>query len=50
MTFALHELAINKEIQYKARDEIKSVLEKHGGKFSYEAMIDMNYITQIVNG
>lgn len=50
MTFALHELAINKEIQHKARDEIKRVLDKHGGTFSYEAMKDMNYITQIVNG
>ncbi len=50
MTFAMYELALNKEIQNKARDEIKNVLEKHQGIFSYEAMMDMEYITQILNG
>lgn len=50
MAFALHELALNKEIQDKARDEIKNVLDKHEGLFSYEAMMDMNYLTQILNG
>lgn len=50
MTFALHELALNQEIQDKAREEIKNVLDKHEGHFSYEAMLDMNYITQILNG
>lgn len=50
MTFALYELALNKEIQNKARDEIKIVLDKHEGQFTYEAMMDMDYITQILNG
>ncbi|KAG4065109.1 hypothetical protein HA402_007506, partial [Bradysia odoriphaga] len=49
MTFALYELALNKNIQSKAREEIKQVLERHGGEFSYEAMSDMTYITQILN-
>lgn len=50
MTFALHELALNEKIQTKARDEIKNVLDKHEGHFTYEAMLEMNYITQILNG
>lgn len=50
MTFALYELALNEEIQKKARDEIEIVLAKHDGQFSYEAMMDMHYITQILNG
>ncbi|KAG4079132.1 hypothetical protein HA402_001103 [Bradysia odoriphaga] len=49
MTFLLYELALNKDIQWKAREEIKQVLERHGGEFSYEAMTDMTYITQILN-
>ncbi|XP_037028113.1 probable cytochrome P450 6a20 [Bradysia coprophila] len=49
MTFLLYELALNKDIQLKARKEIKQVLERHGGQFSYEAMTDMTYITQILN-
>lgn len=50
MTYALHELAVNKELQERARDEIKSVLAKHNGVFSYEAMLDMSYIDQILQG
>ena len=50
MTFALHELAKNPQIQLKARQEIKSVLDKHNGELSYEAMLEMTYIDQIIYG
>ena len=50
MTFALYELALNKDIQRRAREEIKQVLDRHGGELSYEAISDMTYITQILNG
>lgn len=50
MTYALHELAVNKELQQRARMEIKTVLAKHNGEFSYEAMIEMSYIDQILQG
>lgn len=50
MMFALYELALNKDIQNRARDEIKQVLERHGGEMTYEAVMDMTYLTQIFNG
>ncbi|KAJ6623032.1 Cytochrome P450 6a9, partial [Pseudolycoriella hygida] len=49
MTFALYELALNQDIQLKARQEIKQVLEKYGGEMTYDAVSDMNYISQILN-
>ncbi|KAJ6642416.1 putative cytochrome P450 6a14 [Pseudolycoriella hygida] len=49
MAFALYELALNKDIQNKARKEIDNILRKHEGHFSYEAMMEMQYITQIFN-
>lgn len=50
MMFALYELALNPDIQTKAREEIKKVLSKHGGQFTYEAMMDLQYVDQVLNG
>lgn len=50
MTFVLYELAKNMDIQRRARDEINTVLEKHNGVLSYESMMEMSYIDQIING
>lgn len=50
MVFTLYELALNMDIQTKARSEIENTLNKHDGQFSYEAMMDMPYIDQIING
>lgn len=50
LTFCIYELSINKDIQEKARDSVKKVLEKHGGSFSYEAIAEMQYIDQCVKG
>ncbi len=50
MTYCLYELSMNQEIQSKAREEINDILAKHGGHFTYEAMKDMLYINQIING
>ncbi|XP_060666659.1 probable cytochrome P450 6a14 [Drosophila nasuta] len=48
MSYALFELARNEESQRKLRSEIQSVLQKHG-KLTYEAMIEMTYLDQVIN-
>lgn len=50
MVFTLYELAQNMDIQTKAREQIENTLNKYDGEFSYEAMMDMPYIDQIING
>lgn len=50
MAFCLYELAVNPDIQDRARQEIRKVIKRHGGQFTYEAMIEMHYLDQIING
>lgn len=49
-TFALYELAKNVELQDKAREEIRHVLQKYGGEMTYEAIQDMKYLRCILDG
>lgn len=49
MQFVLYELARNPELQEKTRAEINKVLEKHDGKFTYEAFKDMTYLRQVLD-
>ncbi|XP_062142777.1 probable cytochrome P450 6a14 [Drosophila sulfurigaster albostrigata] len=48
MSYALFELAKNEESQCKLRSEIQSVLQKHG-KLTYDAMMEMTYLDQVIN-
>lgn len=50
MMFALYELALNEEVQERTRTEIRAVLQRHGGEFTYEAMLEMQYLDQVING
>lgn len=52
LTYCLCELASdkNKQIQDGARREIAAVLAKYNGNLTYEAISEMNYIDQILNG
>ena len=50
MTFAMHELAKNPDIQQKARKQINDILKKYNGDFTYEALMEMSYLKQIING
>lgn len=50
MHFALYELSVNQDIQEKVRQEINTVLEKHKGDLTYEALMDMTYLRQVVDG
>jgi len=44
MSFTLYELAKNPEVKQKALLEIDTVLKKHNGKISYDAIKDMHYL------
>ncbi|KAH8377622.1 hypothetical protein KR093_006318, partial [Drosophila rubida] len=48
MSYALLELAKNQDCQRKLRSEIQSVLEKHG-ELTYEAMLEIQYLDQVIN-
>lgn len=50
MTFCLHELSLNHELQDKARANVLEVLARHDGKITYEALNEMTYLEQCING
>lgn len=50
MTFCLHELSLNQEIQEQARQNVQEVLERHDGKITYESLSEMTYLEQCING
>lgn len=41
---------MNKDIQDRVREEINSVLKKHDGDFTYEAIQEMTYLSQVMAG
>lgn len=50
MAYVLYELALNQDIQDKARKSIDETLKKHDGQLTYESLMEMTYIHQIVYG
>lgn len=50
MHFALYELSVNPDIQDKVRKEINTVLENHHGELTYEALMEMTYLRQVLDG
>lgn len=50
MSFLMYELAKNPDIQQKAYEEIVQVVEKYNGALTYEAVADMKYMEQCLNG
>lgn len=50
MSWGLYELAVNGEIQTKARKEVVAVMEKYGGKLDYESVQELKYLKQIIDG
>lgn len=48
--FAAYELALNPDIQTKAREEIQRVLAKYDGVCTYEAQNEMVYLNMILDG
>lgn len=50
MQMALFELSYQPELQTKLRNEINSVLSRHNGEMTYEALQEMTYLDQVMNG
>ncbi|XP_044731380.1 cytochrome P450 6k1-like [Chrysoperla carnea] len=48
MSFTLHSLSYNPEIQIKLRKEIQSVIARNGGKFTYDCLQEMKYLDACV--
>ncbi|KAK7789592.1 hypothetical protein R5R35_009957 [Gryllus longicercus] len=48
MSFTLHELALNPDIQRKLRREINAVVEKHDGNFTYESVMNIEYLEKVI--
>lgn len=50
ISMALLELALNQDIQERLRNEIMSCVKETDGKITYEALMEMKYLDQVVNG
>lgn len=50
LLFCLYELAVNPDIQAKVRRVIQEAYVKYNGEFTYEMMMDMPYIDQVLEG
>lgn len=50
MSYCLYEMANNQEIQRKAQEEIDAVLERNGGKMTYESLNEMKYLECCIDG
>lgn len=46
-SFTLHQLAFHPEEQKKCQEEIDEVLNRHGGKLSYDAVKEMKYLDMV---
>lgn len=50
MSFCLFELAKKPDKQQKVHEEITSVLQKYGGKISYQSLKEMKYLDSCIDG
>jgi len=50
MSFCLYELALNPDIQDRLRNEIDTVLKKHGGSLTYDGIQEMSYLDKTLSG
>nr|AVL92845.1 CYP450 [Locusta migratoria] len=48
VSFALHELAFNPDIQARVQEEIDAVLKENKGEVTYEAVNNMHYLDKVV--
>jgi len=49
-SFVSNALALHPEIQTKVRDEVKTVMEKNGGKMTYDSAKELKYMDMVISG
>lgn len=50
LTFVMHELANNPDIQQRVHDEIDQVLERNDGQVTYDSISEMKYLEACIDG
>jgi cytochrome P450 family 6 len=50
MSYCLYELALNKDIQTKLREQIKLMMNENDGKLTYDGIKNIKYLDMIING
>ncbi|KAJ4426505.1 hypothetical protein ANN_27319 [Periplaneta americana] len=50
MSFLLYELALQPELQHRLRVEMGTVLAKHRGEITYDAIQEMTYLDMVLSG
>uniref|UniRef100_A0A336LBG7 CSON008156 protein n=1 Tax=Culicoides sonorensis TaxID=179676 RepID=A0A336LBG7_CULSO len=49
MSYTLYELALNPEVQEKARKHVFQTIKKHGNSLTYDAIQEMHYLEACIN-
>lgn len=50
ISFCLHELSINTEIQTRLQKEVDEVVSRTGGNLTYEDIVRMPYLDMVIAG
>lgn len=50
MSFVLYNLARHPEVQERVRNEILEAIKRHDNELTYEAIMEMTYLDQVING
>lgn len=50
LCFSMYELASHEAIQERVREEVKKVLRNYGNEITYEALSEMKYMQQVMDG
>lgn len=49
MNYVSFQLAMHVDVQEKARNEVRSVMNRHNGQLTYDALKDLTYMDRVIN-
>jgi cytochrome P450 len=50
LSFSLYALATNPDVQERVREEVESVLKRHGGELTFDGIQEMTYLDMVFAG